>query len=72
MRFAKVIYDWGVNDVFKYIHDMGADYCDFYDYAALSGANQRVGIPLHSVIYSAAARDPSGFENITMSVRFSR
>jgi 3'-phosphoadenosine 5'-phosphosulfate sulfotransferase (PAPS reductase)/FAD synthetase len=49
MRFAKVIYDWGVNDVFKYIYDIGADYCDFYDYAALSGANQRVGIPLHSV-----------------------
>ena len=49
MRFAKVIYDWGVNDVFKYLYDIDASYCDFYDYAALSGANQRVGVPLHSV-----------------------
>ena len=49
LRFAKPIYDWGVDDVFKYIHDVGADYCEYYDYAAISGANHRVGIPLHSV-----------------------
>jgi 3'-phosphoadenosine 5'-phosphosulfate sulfotransferase (PAPS reductase)/FAD synthetase len=50
MRFAKIIYDWTSDDVLKYIseeHD--AEYCAYYDYAAMSGANQRVGIPLHSV-----------------------
>lgn len=49
MRFAKVIYDWTSDDVYKYIYDQGAPYCEYYDYAAISGANQRVGIPLHSV-----------------------
>lgn len=50
LRFAKIIYDWTSDDVLKYIteeHD--AEYCAYYDYAAMSGANQRVGIPLHSV-----------------------
>lgn len=50
LRFAKVIYDWTSDDVLKFIteeHD--AEYCAYYDYAAMSGANQRVGIPLHSV-----------------------
>ena len=50
MRFAKVIYDWTSADVLKFIteeHD--ANYCDYYDYAAMSGANQRVGIPLHAI-----------------------
>lgn len=50
MRFAKVIYDWNVNDVYKFIsEEHNASYCEFYDFAAMSGANQRVGIPLHSV-----------------------
>ncbi len=50
MRFAKIIYDWNVNDVYKFIsEEHGASYCAFYDYAAMGGANQRVGIPLHSV-----------------------
>jgi predicted phosphoadenosine phosphosulfate sulfurtransferase len=50
MRFAKVIYDWTSDDVLKYItEEHGAEYCAYYDYAAMSGANQRVGIPLHSV-----------------------
>jgi predicted phosphoadenosine phosphosulfate sulfurtransferase len=50
LKFAKVIYDWSANDVFKYIteeHD--APYCEYYDYAALTGSNARVGIPLHAV-----------------------
>jgi len=50
MRFAKVIYDWTSDDVMKYItEEHNASYCNFYDYAAMSGANQRVGIPLHSI-----------------------
>lgn len=50
MRFAKVIYDWTSADVLKFItEEHGAKYCEYYDYAAMSGANQRVGIPLHSI-----------------------
>jgi len=50
LRFAKVIYDWTSDDVVKFItEEHGAEYCKYYDYAAMSGANQRVGIPLHSV-----------------------
>tara|TARA_B100000902_G_scaffold154129_3_gene150622 strand:- start:9117 stop:10292 length:1176 start_codon:yes stop_codon:yes gene_type:complete len=50
MRFAKVIYDWQSDDVLKFItEEHNADYCKYYDYAAMSGANQRVGIPLHAV-----------------------
>ena len=50
LRFAKVIYDWTSDDVLKFItEEHNADYCSYYDYAAMSGANQRVGIPLHSV-----------------------
>jgi hypothetical protein len=50
LRFAKVIYDWTTDDVLKFIdEEHGAKYCDYYDYAAMSGANTRVGIPLHSV-----------------------
>jgi predicted phosphoadenosine phosphosulfate sulfurtransferase len=50
LRFAKVIYDWTADDVFKYVaEEHGANYCEYYDYAALTGSNARVGIPLHSV-----------------------
>lgn len=50
LRFAKVIYDWTTNDVLKFIsEEHNAKYCEYYDYAAVAGANTRVGIPLHSV-----------------------
>lgn len=50
LRFAKVIYDWTTNDVLKFIsEEHGATYCEYYDHAAVAGANTRVGIPLHSV-----------------------
>lgn len=50
LRFAKVIYDWTSDDVLKFItEEHGASYCEYYDFAAMSGANQRVGIPLHSI-----------------------
>ena len=50
LRFAKVIYDWTTSDVLKFIsEEHNAKYCEYYDYAAVAGANTRVGIPLHSV-----------------------
>lgn len=50
LRFAKIIYDWTSDDVFKFVveeHD--GKFNDFYDLAAITGSNPRVGIPLHSV-----------------------
>lgn len=50
LRFAKVIYDWATDDVLKFIsEEHGATYCEYYDLAAMTGSNTRVGIPLHSV-----------------------
>jgi len=50
LRFAKVIYDWTTDDVLKFItEEHGASYCEYYDLAALTGSNTRVGIPLHAV-----------------------
>jgi hypothetical protein len=50
LRFAKVIYDWETDDVLKFIsEEHGAEYCEYYDLAALTGSNTRVGIPLHAV-----------------------
>lgn len=50
LKFAKVIYDWTTDDVLKFItEEHGADYCKFYDLAAITGSNTRVGIPLHAV-----------------------
>ena len=50
LKMAKVIYDWQTNDVFKYIiEEHNAEYCSYYDVAAMTGSNTRVGIPLHAV-----------------------
>ena len=50
LRLTKPIYDWTTDDVFKYVaEENDFPYCEYYDYAAVSGANTRVGIPLHSV-----------------------
>lgn len=50
LRFAKPIYDWTSNDVFKFIvEEHNAEYCAYYDLAAATTSNTRVGIPLHSV-----------------------
>jgi predicted phosphoadenosine phosphosulfate sulfurtransferase len=69
LRFAKVIYDWTTDDVFKFIteeHD--ASYCDYYDYAALTGSNSRVGIPLHAVairrIGDVVATEPEFYDRL--------
>ena len=67
LKFAKIIYDWQIDDVLKFIteeHD--AEYCEYYDLAALTGSNTRVGIPLHSVairrIGDLIATEPEFFD----------
>lgn len=69
LRFAKVIYDWTTDDVLKFItEEHGAEYCAYYDYAALGGANTRVGIPLHSVaarrLSDVIATEPEFFDQL--------
>lgn len=50
LKFAKVIYDWTTADVLKFItEEHNANYCRYYDLAAITGSNTRVGIPLHAV-----------------------
>lgn len=68
LKFAKVIYDWQINDVFKFIHEHGAEYCEYYDLAALTGSNTRIGIPLHSVairrIGDVVATEPEFYDQL--------
>lgn len=69
LKFAKVIYDWTTNDVLKYIvEEHGASYCEYYDLAAISGSNGRVGIPLHSVairrIGDVLATEPEFYDRL--------
>lgn len=50
LKFAKIIYDWTTSDVLKFIsEEHNASYCRYYDLAAITGSNARVGIPLHAV-----------------------
>jgi predicted phosphoadenosine phosphosulfate sulfurtransferase len=67
--FAKVIYDWTREDVFKYLdEECDGDYNPYYDYAAVAGANLRVGIPLHAVaarrISDVALTEPEFFDDL--------
>lgn len=69
LRFAKVIYDWTTDDVLKFIIDEhGAEYCEYYDLAAITGSNSRVGIPLHPVairrIGDAVATEPEFYDEL--------
>jgi 3'-phosphoadenosine 5'-phosphosulfate sulfotransferase (PAPS reductase)/FAD synthetase len=69
LQFAKIIYDWQVDDVFKFIsEEHNAPYCDFYDLASLTGSNTRVGIPLHSVairrIGDVVATEPDFYDRL--------
>lgn len=69
LRFAKVIYDWTADDVFKFItEEHNATYCEYYDYAALTGSNSRVGIPLHAVairrIGDVVATEPEFYDRL--------
>lgn len=69
LKFAKVIYDWQTADVFKFItEEHGERYCEFYDRAAMTNSNTRVGIPLHSVairrIGDVVATEPEFYDNL--------
>jgi len=69
LKFAKFIYDWNTNDVFKFIsEEHGAEFCEYYDLAALTGSNTRVGIPLHSVairrIGDVVATEPEFYDRL--------
>jgi predicted phosphoadenosine phosphosulfate sulfurtransferase len=69
LKFAKVIYDWNTNDVFKFIvEEHGATFCDYYDMAAMTGSNTRVGIPLHSIairrIGDVIATEPEFYDRL--------
>lgn len=69
LRFAKVIYDWSIDDCFKFIseeHDF--PYCEYYDFAAITKSNTRVGIPLHAVpirrIGDVVATEPEFYDRL--------
>ncbi len=69
LRMVKPIYDWTTDDVFKFIsEEHNARYTAYYDYAAMSGANTRVGIPLHSVaarrLSDVISTEPEFFDNL--------
>lgn len=69
LRFAKVIYDWTTDDVLKFIsEEHNASYCEYYDLAAISGSNTRVGIPLHCVairrIGDVVATEPEFYDRL--------
>lgn len=69
MKFAKVIYDWNTNDVFKFlIEEHGAEYCEYYDLAAMTQSNTRIGIPLHSIairrIGDVVATEPEFYDRL--------
>jgi predicted phosphoadenosine phosphosulfate sulfurtransferase len=69
LRFAKVIYDWTTSDVLKFIsEEHGAKYCEYYDAAAMTGSNTRVGIPLHAVairrIGDVVATEPEFYDRL--------
>jgi predicted phosphoadenosine phosphosulfate sulfurtransferase len=68
VKFAKIIYDWQVNDVFKFLDEHNAPYCEYYDLATLTGSNNRVGVPLHSVairrIGDVIATEPEYYDRL--------
>lgn len=68
LRFAKVIYDWSIDDVFKFIDEHNFPYCEYYDLAAMTKSNTRVGIPLHSVairrIGDVIATEPEFYDRL--------
>lgn len=69
LRFAKVIYDWTTDDVFKFVaEEHGATFCEYYDLAAMTHSNTRVGIPLHAVavrrIGDVVATEPEFYDEL--------
>lgn len=69
LKFAKVIYDWQMDDVLKFIsEEHNAPYCEYYDRATVTGSNTRVGIPLHAVairrIGDVVATEPEFYDRL--------
>lgn len=69
LKFAKVIYDWQTADVFKFIiEEHNERYCEYYDRAAVTGSNTRVGIPLHATairrIGDVVATEPEFYDRL--------
>lgn len=69
LKFAKVIYDWQMDDVLKFIsEEHGAEYCEYYDLASMTGSNTRVGVPLHAVairrIGDLVATEPEFYDTL--------
>lgn len=69
LKFAKVIYDWQTDDVLKFIsEEHGAEYCEYYDLASITGSNTRVGVPLHAVairrIGDVVATEPDFYDTL--------
>lgn len=66
--FAKVIYDWTTDDVFKYLADTGMPYSEYYDLATITGSNTRVGTPLNTVairrIGDVIATEPEFYDRL--------
>ncbi len=48
VKFVKPIYDWSVNDVFKYMMERDIKYCGIYDNQLWNGMKLRVATPLHA------------------------
>lgn len=46
-KIVKPIYDWSLDDIFKYIHDFEVPYCTIYDAQVWGRVNLRVSGPLH-------------------------
>lgn len=70
LRFAKIIYDWTTDDVFKFVtEEHGGTFNEFYDLAAMTKSNSRVGIPLHSVairrIGDVVATEPEFYDRLS-------
>lgn len=69
LRFAKVIYDWTMDDVLKFVtEEHNASYCEYYDLAAITGSNTRVGVPLHAIairrIGDVVATEPEFYDRL--------
>jgi predicted phosphoadenosine phosphosulfate sulfurtransferase len=69
LKLAKIIYDWNVDDVFRFIsEEHNAPYCEYYDRAVVTGSNTRVGVPLHAVavrrIGDLVATEPEFFDRL--------
>lgn len=59
-NIVKPIYDWSLDDVFKYLYDRDIPYCKLYDIQQAAGVNLRIAGPLHA----EAAKNMEGESSI--------